>query len=314
METTTTGGAKPQEQRSVLGRGIGSLLPEANKRGYFMCPIAELYPNHAQPRKYFDETRLQELAQSIREKGVLQPIIAKKTDKGYVIIAGERRWRASQIAGKKEVPVILKDLSDNEILETALIENIQRQDLNAIEEAESYQRLILDLGLTQEEVAKRVGKDRTTIANSLRLLKLSKEVREKIVSSELSVGHARCLIVLEDKNIQNQLLADILSKQLSVRQVEAIVKRIKEGGGAAPEASSRASSAVAATTAETEILAIKAVSSELQDILGAQVEIRSHSSGRGQFIIHYLTQDDFDKIVGKIRKANEQNTLNHNPA
>jgi ParB family chromosome partitioning protein len=307
METTSVNGSRP-EQRSVLGRGIGSLLPESNKRGYFLCPVGELYPNHAQPRKYFDEVKLQELAQSIREKGVLQPIIAKKTEKGYVIIAGERRWRASQIAGKKEVPVILKELSDNEILETALIENIQRQDLNPIEESESYQRLILDLGLTQEEVAKRVGKDRTTVANSLRLLKLSKEVREKIVSGDLSVGHARCLIVLEDKGVQNQLLSDILQKQLSVRQVEAIVKRIKEGG----PASSPENSAKDASQAEAEAVALKAVGQDLQKSLETQVEIRQHSSGRGQIIIHYLTQDDFNKIVGTLKKAHEQNTLNHN--
>lgn len=306
METTTTN----NQNRSVLGRGIGSLLPETNKRGYFMCPVGELYPNHAQPRKYFDETKLQELAQSIREKGVLQPILAKKTDKGYVIIAGERRWRASQIAGKKEVPVILKELSDNEILETALIENIQRHDLNAIEEAESYQRLILDLGLTQEEVAKRVGKDRTTIANALRLLKLSKEVREKIVSGELSVGHARCLIVLDDKNIQNQLLTDILQKQYSVRQVEALVKRIKEGGGAEAAVSPQSPEAEKAH-AEAELTAFKAATQEIQEFFGTQVEVRPHGSGRGQVIIHYLTREDFDKILGKIRKAHEQNTLNN---
>lgn len=306
METTTT--TSRPEQRSVLGRGIGSLLPETNKRGYFICPVGELYPNHAQPRKHFDDEKLAELAQSIREKGILQPILAKKTDKGYVIIAGERRWRAAQIAGKKEVPVILKELSDNEILETALIENIQRQDLNPIEEAESYQRLILDLGLTQEEVAKRVGKDRTTIANALRLLKLSKEVREKIVTGELSVGHARCLIVLEDKAVQNQLLQDILQKQYSVRQVEQIVKRIKEGG---PNSDAGQAASNADQSAEAELLALKATSEQLQEILGTQVEVRSHGSGRGQLIIHYLTRDDFEKIVGKIKKAHEQNTLNN---
>lgn len=305
METTSN---KPEAPKSVLGRGIGSLLPEANKRGYFMCPIGELYPNHAQPRKHFDETRLQELAQSIREKGVLQPIIAKKTDKGYVIIAGERRWRASQIAGKKEVPVILKDLSDNEILETALIENIQRQDLNPIEEAESYQRLILDLGLTQEEVARRVGKDRTTIANALRLLKLSKEVREKIVTGELSVGHARCLIVLEDKGVQNQLLAEILQKGYSVRQVEALVKRVKDG------ATSGASAATSTERVEQELSALKAVGQELEEYFQSKTEIRSHGAGRGQIIIQYLTQEDFDRIIGKVRKSHEQSkiqSINH---
>jgi len=308
METTAS---KPDAAKSVLGRGIGSLLPEANKRGYFMCPIAELYPNHAQPRKHFDEVKLQELAQSIREKGVLQPIIAKKTDKGYVIIAGERRWRASQIAGKKEVPVILKDLSDNEILETALIENIQRQDLNPIEEAESYQRLILDLGLTQEEVARRVGKDRTTIANALRLLKLSKEVREKIVTGELSVGHARCLIVLEDKGVQNQLLAEILQKGYSVRQVEALVKRVKDG------ASSGTSAATSTERAEQELHALKAVGEELEGFFQSKVEIRSHGTGRGQILIQYLTQEDFDRIIEKVRKSHEQSKIqsfNTNPS
>lgn len=281
------------ESRSVLGRGIGSLLPEANKRGYFMCPVGELYPNHAQPRKYFDQTKLEELAQSIREKGVLQPIIAKKTEKGYVIIAGERRWRASQIAGKKEVPVILKDLSDNEILETALIENIQRQDLNPIEEAESYQRLILDLGLTQEEVSKRVGKDRATIANALRLLKLSKEVRERIATGELSVGHARCLITIEDKNLQNQLLNDILQKGYSVRQIEQIAKRLRDG---APESRDASTTAIA----EEEVHAWNNVASDLEKYFDAKVDIRPHSSGRGQIIINFLTREEFDRILGKL--------------
>ncbi len=261
-----------------------------------MCPITELYPNHAQPRKHFDDASLQELAQSIKEKGVLQPILAKKTEKGYVIISGERRWRASQLAGKKEVPVIVKDISDSEILELALIENIQREDLTPIEEAESYQRLILDLGLTQEEISRRVGKDRTTIANSLRLLKLSKEVREKISSGELSVGHARCLIVLEDKDLQNQFLEEILAKGYSVRQVEALVKRAKDGRpGAASESSNAAG--------QTELEAYKTVASDLQNLYETKVEIRPHSSGRGQFIIHYLSRDDFERILGKMKRS-----------
>ncbi|MBN8553855.1 MAG: ParB/RepB/Spo0J family partition protein [Deltaproteobacteria bacterium] len=294
METETTGRA--DSSRSVLGRGIGSLLPETNKRGYFMCPIGELYPNHAQPRKHFDEPALEELAQSIREKGVLQPILAKKTDKGYVIIAGERRWRASQKAGKKEVPVILKDLSDNEILETALIENVQREDLNPIEESESYQRLILDLGLTQEEVSKRVGKDRTTIANALRLLKLSKEVREKIATGELSVGHARALITIEDKAVQNKLLEEIISKGYSVRQVEALAKRFKGNDAAGNTETTTAA-------ANEELTAWKTVGEDLQKYFDAKVEIRPHVSGRGQIIINFLSRDDFDRILGKMTNS-----------
>lgn len=312
METTVNRPEQSQ-QRSVLGRGIGSLLPENNKRGYFMCPVGELYPNHAQPRKHFDPKALEELAQSIREKGILQPIIAKKTDKGYVIIAGERRWRAAQMAGKREVPVILKEMGDNEILEIALIENVQRADLNPIEESESYQRLILDLGLTQEEVSKRVGKDRTTIANALRLLKLSKEVRDKISSGELSVGHARCLIGLEDKSAQNQLLNEILMRGYSVRQTEAMIKKLKDHStGSVGSASTEPSASI-----EEEMTALKAVVEDLQKYFDAKVEIRPHGAGRGQFVIHYLNREDFDRILGKIRheSSNQTNTVIHdNPA
>ncbi len=282
------------ESRSVLGRGIGSLLPETNKRGFFMCPLGELYPNHAQPRKYFDAVKLEELAQSIREKGILQPIVAKRTDKGYVIIAGERRWRAAQLAGKKEAPVILKDLSDNEILETALIENVQREDLNPIEESESYQRLILDLGMTQEEISKRVGKDRTTIANALRLLKLTREVREKIVSGDLSVGHARCLITLEDKETQNSLLGMILEKGLSVRQVEALVKKVREGGVAAGEKASAEASA--------ELVVYDDIAQRLRGRLSTKVDIRSQTSGKGQIILHFSDSETFNRLLATIER------------
>ena len=286
---------RSEVSRSVLGRGIGSLLPETNKRGYFMCPLGELYPNHAQPRKSFNEDKLKELAESIKEKGVLQPIIAKRTPKGYVIIAGERRWRASQLAGKKEIPVILRDLSDNEILETALIENIQREDLTPIEEAESYQKLILDLGLTQDEISRRVGKDRTTIANALRLLKLSKEVRDRVASGEVSVGHARCLISIEDKNFQNELLKDILEKGYSVRQVEALVKKLKSGTGT-PEDVEVNKEAVADTLEHFRV-----AGEELQRELETRVEVRHQQAGRGQIIIHFLNQSDFNRILENIK-------------
>ncbi len=293
METTQGTGGQ-QQNRSVLGRGIGSLLPETNKRGYILCAVGELYPNPAQPRKHFDPAKLDELAQSIREKGILQPILAKKTERGYMIIAGERRWRASQIAGKKEVPVIIKELSDHEILELALIENIQREDLNPIEEAESYQRLIIDLGLTQEEISKRVGKDRSTIANALRLLKLSKEVREKISSNELSVGHARCLITIEDKKIQNQIMEEILAKQYSVRQVEALVKRFRGTNVVSAEPNA------AEVSTESELAAYEEIAGELRKLLDTKVEIRSQKAGRGQLVLHFLTPADLNKILAKL--------------
>jgi len=296
----TTQGTTNNQNRSVLGRGIGSLLPETNKRGYILCAVGELYPNPAQPRKHFDNAKLDELAQSIREKGVLQPILAKKTERGYMIIAGERRWRASQIAGKKEVPVIIKELSDHEILELALIENIQREDLNPIEEAESYQRLIIDLGLTQEEISKRVGKDRSTIANALRLLKLTKEVREKISSNELSVGHARCLITIDDKKLQNQLMEEILAKQYSVRQVEALVKRFRGPEGANVEVGA------VADTAQSEFAQYEEIAESLRKILDAKVEIRAQKGGKGQLVVQFLTPADFNRILAKIGYGGER--------
>jgi len=296
----TTQGTNNNQNRSVLGRGIGSLLPETNKRGYILCAVGELYPNPSQPRKHFDAGKLDELAQSIREKGVLQPILAKKTERGYMIIAGERRWRASQIAGKKEVPVIIKELSDHEILELALIENIQREDLNPIEEAESYQRLIIDLGLTQEEISKRVGKDRSTIANALRLLKLTKEVREKISSNELSVGHARCLITIEDKKLQNQLMEEILAKQYSVRQVEALVKRFRGPEGATAEVG------VAADDTQSDFAQYEEIAESLRKILDAKVEIRAQKAGKGQLVVQFLTPADFNRILAKIGYGGER--------
>lgn len=287
--------------RSVLGRGIGSLLPETNKRGYILCPVGELYPNPAQPRKHFDPAKLEELAQSIREKGILQPILAKKTEKGYMIIAGERRWRASQIAGKKEVPIIIKELSDHEILELALIENIQREDLNPIEEAESYQRLIIDLGLTQDEISKRVGKDRSTIANALRLLKLSKEVRDKISSGELSVGHARCLITIEDKKLQNQIMDEIFAKQYSVRQVEALVKRFR-----GPDAAGGDGAAESQALSDSDSANYEEIANQLRKSLDAKVEIKAHKGGRGQIVVQFLTHADLNRILGKMTHEHDR--------
>ncbi|MEJ2201840.1 MAG: ParB/RepB/Spo0J family partition protein, partial [Desulfuromonadaceae bacterium] len=189
-------------KRPALGKGIGALLNSASQEGgrkYFICPIEDLRPHGQQPRKTFNDDKMAELVASIREKGVIQPLVVRQVEDHYQIIAGERRWRASQKAGLKEVPVVIQDVSEDWALEMALIENIQREDLNPIEEAEAYRNLMENFSFSQEEMAKRVGKDRSTVANALRLLRLPEQVREDVLLSRLSMGHARALLSLENE-------------------------------------------------------------------------------------------------------------------
>jgi len=216
-------------KKTGLGKGMGALLPvvEKEQTSYFICPIEDIKPNRAQPRKTFASEKLEELAASIREKGVIQPLVVLKRAGHFEIIAGERRWRAAQKAGLHEVPVVIQDVSENTALEMALIENIQREDLNAIEEAQAYRSLMEKIFLSQEELAKRVGKDRSTVANSLRLLKLPDDVQRDIISERLSMGHARALLALEQPELIRRAREEILKKHLSVRGAEALVKRLK---------------------------------------------------------------------------------------
>jgi ParB family chromosome partitioning protein len=206
---------------------MGALLPVMEKTSYFICPIEDIKPNRAQPRKTFTSEKLEELAASIREKGVIQPLVVLKKADHYEIIAGERRWRAAQKAGLHEVPVVIQDVSENTALEMALIENIQREDLNAIEEAQAYRALIDKIDLSQDELAKRVGKDRSTVANSLRLLKLPDDIQRDIITERLSMGHARALLALDQPELIRKAREEILKKHLSVRGAEALVKRLK---------------------------------------------------------------------------------------
>src|SRR5512145_2222575 len=188
-------------KRPALGKGIGALISSATQEGrhkYFLCPVEELRPHSQQPRKNFDDAKMAELVASIREKGVIQPLVVRNAGDDYQIIAGERRWRAAQRAGLKEVPVVIQDVSEDWALEMALIENIQREDLNAVEEAEAYRGLIEGFDLSQEEVAKRVGKDRSTVANALRLLRLPARVRNYVLEGKMAMGHGRALLALED--------------------------------------------------------------------------------------------------------------------
>jgi len=218
-------------KKSGLGRGMAALLPVIEERGrvFFSCPIEEIRPLRGQPRKTFTIGKLEELAASIREKGIIQPLVVRKKADHYELIAGERRWRAAQKAGLHEVPVVIQDVSDHTALEMALVENIQREDLNAVEEAEAYQALMDSLDLSQEELAKRVGKERSTVANSLRLLKLPSEIKQDIVEERLTMGHGRTLLPLVDSPFMRQARDEVVKRGLSVRETESLVRRLQSG-------------------------------------------------------------------------------------
>ncbi len=218
------------EKRPALGRGLSALIPDApvapsSSERTLDVDIDRLRPNPAQPRTTVDEARIEELARSIKSNGVIQPIVVRKSEEGFEIIAGERRWRASQRAGLLKVPVVVRDVPDDRLLAVALIENIQREDLNPIEEAQAYRRLVDSYGLTQDQIAESVGKDRSSVANTMRLLKLPREIRENLGAGALSMGHARALLALPDENAQLRVSREIVSRNLSVRETEAIVKK-----------------------------------------------------------------------------------------
>jgi ParB family transcriptional regulator, chromosome partitioning protein len=270
-------------KKTGLGKGMGALLPvvEKEQTSYFICPIEEIKPNRAQPRKTFTAEKLDELAASIREKGVIQPLVVIKKAGHYEIIAGERRWRAAQKAGLHEVPVVIQDVSENTALEMALIENIQREDLNAIEEAHAYRALMEKIDLSQEEMAKRVGKDRSTVANSLRLLKLPEEIQRDIISERLAMGHARALLSLDQPEQLKKAREEIIRRHLSVRGAESLVKRLKNP---APKKSK---------VQEREI-------SELVELLKKrfQSKVEIKTGGRcGKIEISYSGRDELSRIV-----------------
>ena len=276
-------------KRPALGKGIGALLNSASQEGgrkYFHCPIEELKPHGEQPRKTFADDKMAELVASVREKGVIQPLVVRRLEDHYQIIAGERRWRAAQKAGLREVPVVIQDVSEDWALEVALIENIQREDLNPIEEAAAYRNLMERFDLSQEEVAKRVGKDRSTVANALRLLRLPEEVREDVMAGRLTMGHARALLALEDEADLLEGRQQVLQKKLSVRETEALVKRIKSivGGGRSKPRE---------TAPDPQLVHL---AGELKRALGTQVKIVPRGKG-GRIEISYFNPTDLDRLL-----------------
>lgn len=286
-----------------LGKGLDSLITDKVSKPVkpksehaadaVMIDIKKVEPNREQPRKKFDEDALIELSESIKQFGVLQPLLCQERDDYYEIIAGERRWRAAKIAGIKEVPVIIKKLSEQEIMEISLIENLQREDLNPIEEALAYKRLIDEFKLKQDEVAERVSKSRTAVTNAMRLLKLNEKVQQMVIDEMLTTGHARALLGIEDQDIQYVLAQQIFDQKLSVRDTEKLVKSMqneKKGKKKEPE------------KLDTKLLAIYSdLEEQMKKIMGTKVLINSKNSNSGKIEIEYYSQDELDRIIDLIR-------------
>lgn len=281
------------EKRPALGKGLSALIPDGGNalqqvRTSLEVDVDRLEPNAYQPRGPIDETRLDELAKSIQANGIIQPIVARRLDHGrYQIIAGERRWRAAQRAGLVKVPVVVKDVAPTDrkrLLEMALIENIQRQELNPLEEAQAYQRLLEEFGLRQEDIATQVGKDRSSVANYLRLLKLPAEVRENVASGALSMGHARAIVALPTEAAQLRVARDVIARQLSVRETESLVKKQEAAPASEPSAAP-----------PKKDVHTRAAEEQLHLALGAPVEIRRKRKG-GEIAIAFTTEDELQRL------------------
>lgn len=284
-----------------LGRGLDSLIPTTTVKKKTEEPVTEkstnvlnitkVEPNRKQPRKKFDEDSLLELSDSIKQYGVLEPILVQPREDYYEIISGERRWRAAKQAGLKEIPVVIKDLTDQEIAEISLIENIQREDLNPIEEALAYKRLLTEFNLKQDELAEKVSKSRTAVTNSMRLLKLSDEVQQMIVEDMISTGHARALIAVEDKDMQYTLAQRIFDEKLSVREVEKLVKNLDKP---AKEKKQK-------NIDESMMVIYNDISEKMKKSLGTKVSISPKENGSGKIEIEFYSHDDLDRIINMLK-------------
>ena len=294
-------------KRNGLGKGLDSLIPnkaektvKAEKKteekkeerksesGEILVKINQVEPNREQPRKEFDEDSLMELADSIKQFGILQPLLVQKKKDYYEIIAGERRWRAAKIAGIKEVPIIVKEYTNQEIVEISLIENIQRENLNPIEEAMAYKRLLEEFSLKQDEVAERVSKSRTAVTNSMRLLKLSPRVQQMIVDDMISTGHARALLAIDDEEQQYQLANRIFDEKLSVRETEKLVKALKN-----PKTEKKAQKI-------EHTFVYDNIEEQMKNIIGTKVSVNPKANGKGKIEIEYYSEEELERIYDLI--------------
>ncbi|WP_160680317.1 ParB/RepB/Spo0J family partition protein [Clostridium sp. C8-1-8] len=277
-----------------LGKGLGALIPEddnvdndeVNNKSTTMIPLNSIKANDKQPRRYFDNDKINELSESIRNHGIIQPLILKKENDSYIIIAGERRWRAAKQVALKEVPAIIMDIDDKEVLEISLIENIQREDLNAIEEAQAYEKLLGEFSLTQEKLSERIGKSRTAISNTIRLLNLDKRVQSYIIEGIISEGHGRAILAVSDKDKQYEFAQKVIDENLSVRDIERIIK------------SYLSNDKVTDDKKEVEIQNpyYKDIQNQLQNFFGTKVNINSKKN-KGKIEIEYYSEEDLQRII-----------------
>ena len=284
---------KEETEKKAKAKAEAKAAEEMDEKGcILMLKLDLVQPNKEQPRKTFDEEKINELAESIKNYGVLQPLLVQKNDSFYEIIAGERRWRAAKAAGLKEVPAVLKEYSKQEAMEISLIENVQRADLNPIEEALGYKQLIDEFGLTQEEIAVRVAKSRTVITNTMRLLKLDEQIQNMLVQGVITSGHARALLSLEDIQMQLKAAKEILDKKLSVRETERLVKRLqKEASGEKKEEKKKD---------ETLALIYQDLEDRMKSVMGTKVSIHNKDKNKGRIEIEYYSEAELERIVEMI--------------
>jgi ParB family chromosome partitioning protein len=284
-----------KSKKLVLGRGLDALLPdiepmEGTSKEYFSCDIGLIQPNRYQPRLRFSDNELEDMARSIRQQGIIQPLLVRKNNNGYELITGERRLRAAKKAGFKQVPVIVKTITDTDMLEMSIVENVQRSDLNPIEEAEAYYRLITEFGLTQDQAADRVGKSRSAVANFLRLRQLPEQIKSSIMDGDLSMGHARALLGTATSAQQNSVFRRIIAKGLSVRETERLVKRLKaeKEKPKKPESSS-------------EQRYLSDVANDLSGRFGTKVQIKRRGK-KGRVEIEFYSNDDLDRLLSLLKQ------------
>lgn len=287
-------GSKGLGLEALLNNKMTELNEKTVETGVFEVDIDKVEPNKNQPRKRFEETALEELAESIKEHGVLQPIILKKIDSGYEIIAGERRWRASKIAGMKKIPAIVKKIDELKAFETALVENLQREGLNPMEEAKSYKRLIEEFSLSQEEAGKKVGKSRSVVANAMRLLNLDERVQNFVSENKLTNGHGRALLGITDKDVQFELAEKIIEEELSVRETESLVKKISENKN------KKVSEKEESQSKKFKTDNYKYIENDLKSIFGTKVKL-SNKKNKGKIEIEYYSDEDLDRLISLIK-------------
>jgi ParB family chromosome partitioning protein len=294
-ENTTRNTADPKKRKKLaLGRGLDALIPDFdpeqdNPRDYFLCDVDLIRPNRYQPRQHFSDDDLEELGNSIKSQGIIQPLLVRRIDHGYELVAGERRLRAARKVGLTKVPVVYRDVSDAELLEMSIVENIQREDFNPIEEAEAYHRLITEFKLTQDQAAERVGKSRSAVANFLRLRNLPQQIKDSIVEGSLSMGHARSLLGVDKKTAQLDIWRKVVSRGLSVRETESLVRQLKVA--AAPRRSPPSSS---------EDVYFSDVTADLSRHFGTKVNIKRRGKV-GKLEIEFYSDDDLDRLLRQLK-------------